>query len=351
MQNEKKKPTSLLARQERLLQLIPFYCPDKADYPCSATLLERMADEPRKPDRLPGSRRRQIERDLDVLTDLGYIEAIEPTKNRRHFRRVANDRAKDPRLKSYVEALSKAMLEQQLPSARQAQLWAVLDDQRHAPLLEDKYFRAINDSQRLLPAEISIDVLKAVLAGLIQRQALQVLYEKPDGSRQNALLHPQGLLQRGPILYLYALKNDETTPIKKFALHRMIRASEQPIPARDDMNFDLDQRIRDGEADYGHGEKVRLRLRVRGYVAQLLRDCQLDEQQDFKDLEPPVNGFEAEVSAEVPSTGQLYRWLLGFGPLVEVLEPPSLRDLVGGAALAMSELYRQGAGLENGREE
>lgn len=341
--------TSPQARREKLLSMIPFYCADQDSYPCSATLLQRIGDEGRKSDRLPESRRRQIERDLDALLDLGCIEVVVTKQNRRHFRRVVKDRAKDPRLKAYVEALSKAMLEQQLPSARQAQLWAVLDDQQHAPLLEEKYFRAINDNQRLLPAAIKVEVLQSVLAGLIQRQVLQVLYEKQDGSRQEALLHPQGLLQRGPILYLYALKNDEAEA-KKFALHRMIRASEQPMPARDDANFDLDQRIRDGEADYGHGEKVQLKLRVRGYVTQLLRDCQLDEQQKIKDLEPPRNGFEAEVSAEVPSTGQLYRWLLGFGPLVEVLEPPHLREMLGRAALQMSALYRQGADRDDAGE-
>ena len=57
-------------------------------------------------------------------------------------------------------------------------------------------------------------------------------------------MHPQALVQRGPIPYLFALKNDEDAPVRLYALHRMIRAEALPeMPARAAAGFDLDQAI------------------------------------------------------------------------------------------------------------
>lgn len=326
-----------LTRQARLLNLIPF---DSAgDYPGTGVFLEKMADAYTGSD---NARRRRIERDLNELLQTGQIEVVNPGGRPRHFRRVVNDAADDPRLLDYVNALSEALLKESLPSRRHEKFVEKLRDSQHRPLLGDNRFRFIADSQRLLPAAIKPDVLVAVLAALIQRQVLQVGYRKRDGSLQRPLLHPQGLLQRGPILYLYALKNDGPGS-KMFALHRMTSATVEPITARDDPDFDLDKCIRDGEADYARGEQIELRLRVRGYVLGLLRDCPLSEDQLIDNEVVDENDEDkvtALLTATVPATGQLYRWLLGCGAHIEILAPERLRKVVAGTAAAMVEIYR-----------
>ena len=325
-----------LERQARLLDLIPFH--SVGDYPGSAILLEKMSDSYTGTE---SARRRRIERDLKELLNTGQIKVSEMRSKARYFCRLANDAANDPRLLDYIQTLSDALLKERLPSRRHEQLWAKLRDSQQRPLLAESRFRAISDSQRLLPADIKPKVLVGVLAALIQRQILWVGYRKPDGSFQRPLLHPQGLLQRGPVLYLYALKNDEME-VKMFALHRMTSASVEAGTARDDPDFDLDQRIREGDADYGRGEPIELRLRVRGYILGQLRECPLSEDQmivEDEDEDEDDGDLTATLTATVPATGQLYRWLLGCGANIEILAPEHQRNAVAKTAAAMAKIY------------
>ena len=75
---------------------------------------------------------------------------------------------------------------------------------------------------------------------------------------------------------------------------------------------------------------------MRGYVADLLRDCRLSENQVIEE-EPEDSPFSARVRATVPETGQLLRWLLGCGANVEVLAPAKWREVV------VSQLEKMGA--------
>lgn len=324
---------SCLTRQARLLDLIPFS--STGDYPGTGIFLEKMADDYTGGER---ARRRLVERDLEELLQTGQVEVVNPGGKPRYFRRRVNEAADDPRLLGYIKALSESLLKESLPSRRHQQVLDKLRDSQLRPLLGDSRFRFIGDSQRLLPAEIKPEVLIAVLAALIQRQVLRVGYRKADGSSQRPVLHPQGLLQRGPILYLYALKNDETSS-KMFAVHRMTSASVENEAAHDDPDFDLDQCIREGEADFGRGEMIELRLRVRGYILDVLRDCPLSEDQRIVESEDG-DAFAAVLTATVPATGQLHRWLLGCGRNIEVLAPEPERQVLASTAAAMADLYR-----------
>lgn len=323
-----------LTRHARLLDLIPFQ--SAGDFPGTGVLLEKMADVYTGND---AARRRRVERDLDELLQTGQIEVTNPGGKPRLFRRLVNDAANDPRLMKYIEAFSKELVQAGLPRGRHERLWAKLLNNQQRPLLPEMRFRAISDSQRLLPAEMKPSVLVDVMAALIQRLVVEVGYRKKGGSLQWLHLHPQGLLQRGPILYLYALKDDETS-VKMFALHRMTSATLVQKVAHDDPDFNLDQRIHDGDADFGDGSQIELKLRVRGYILGQLRDCKLSENQQIED-EDEDSDFDAVLTATLPSTGQLYRWLLGCGKHVEVIAPQSLREVMARTATATAAMYQR----------
>ena len=85
-------------------------------------------------------------------------------------------------------------------------------------------------------------------------------------------------------------------------------------------------------------QTVQLDLRVRGYVADLLRDCRLSADQVIED-EPDGSPFSARVRATVPETGQLLRWLLGCGANVEVLAPAKWREVVISQLEKMAAIY------------
>ncbi len=152
-------------------------------------------------------------------------------------------------------------------------------------------------------------------------------------------LHPLALVQRGPMSYLFALKNDEHGPVRLYALARMTSAQVLvDRPARQVADFDLDQAIASGRVDFGQGELIDLELRVRGYLTQLLPVCALAEGQTFED-EPEGSGFDLRIRARVPSTGSLLRWLLGAGDNLEVVAPPDLRATVADQAARAAALY------------
>ena len=103
-------------------------------------------------------------------------------------------------------------------------------------------------------------------------------------------------------------------------------------------NFRLQDAVRRGQVDFGDGRQVDLELRVRGYVAELLRDCPLSKNQVIAE-EPEGSAFVAHVRATVPDTGQLLRWVLGCGANVEVLAPEKLREVLRAQAMKMAGLY------------
>jgi predicted DNA-binding transcriptional regulator YafY len=147
-------------------------------------------------------------------------------------------------------------------------------------------------------------------------------------------------VQRGPITYLFALKEAESAPVRLYALHRMIRAEALTNePARAALGFDLDQAIAEGKVDFGPGRMIALELRVRGYLVPLLSVCPLCPDQQLED-EPETSPFRLRVSARLPSTGQLLRWLLGAGDNLEVVAPAELRQVMLAQSAKVAALYR-----------
>lgn len=326
-----------IERQEALLRLIPTHG-RKEDCPTPATLLERLAGL-YADCASPAAGRRAIQRDLEELACNDRIEAVNPRGKPLRYRRARDE--DDAYLRDYAReflravpqlmdsALSLQELETVLPELR--------DPERGLGLGDDK-LRIIGDTQRLRPPALAKGVLGAVLEALANSRTLQVLYQDRTGTRTQPTLHPQALLQRGPRLYLFALKNNETEPVRTYALHRFLRAEVGSKAARSAPDFDLQATIDSGEADFGSGELLELRLRVRGYVADLLRECPLSAEQIIED-EPEGSDFDAQVRATIPGTGQLLRWVLGCGDKAEVLEPEEYRHVLRVQVAKIAEIY------------
>src|SRR5690606_22981867 len=137
---------------------------------------------------------------------------------------------------------------------------------------------------------------------------------------------------------LYAIKDDDRDVVRMYALHRMLRAEVGLATAYQAPGFDLQRQIDSGHADFGRGEVVELALRARGYVADLLRDCPLNDTQQIDDeLERSL--CEVSVRATLPATGQLLRWLLGCGDTMEVIAPQELRQVLPVQVMKVAPLY------------
>ena len=286
----------------------------------------------------PEARLRAIQRDLEELVLKERIQVVNSGGKPRRYCRVKEDAASDPYVLKYEKKALQTAIQDALPAGRLDKVWQhVLKDDNNLGLGEDK-LRIVTDTLRLRPADIGDGVLEGVLEALALSHTLSASYSDATGKRTKPVLHPQALLQRGPRIYLYALKDDETEPLRMYALHRFTKMAVNEDEAHKAEGFDLQELIDSGQADFGGGETIAVVLRARGYVAELLKDCPLSADQEFKDDEED-SGFEIRVSASVPATGQLFRWLLGCGDKIEVLEPLSLRQTITAQSAKVAALY------------
>jgi proteasome accessory factor B len=203
------------------------------------------------------ARRRALQRDLDELVKAGRIEAANPGGKPLRYRRLLEEPDDDPAVWQYTLKQIRDLVAEAVPARRLDRLWQRLLTEIDEPMLDETRVRILPDTLRLQPVELYPEVLGAVIEALAKQRVLKVLYEDARLVRGEAVLHPQALIQRGPIPYLFALKNDESEPVRLYALHRMIRAEAlMQVCARAADGFDLDRAIAGGQADFGQGDTI-----------------------------------------------------------------------------------------------
>ena len=217
-------------------------------------------------------------------------------------------------------------------------LWRKLVVSDLVPALDDQRLRILSAEQRLIPAKVRPAILSTVISGVAEQRVLTVKYRKASSELSTPRLHPQALVQRGPVIYLVALKNDEPSRVQFYALHRMVRVELTEEAARAAAGFDLDRAIAEGLVDFGRGETIALELRVRGYLTDVLEACPLAEEQ-LTLPEPEDSDFDLRLHATVPSSGALLRWLLAGGDNLEVVAPDGMRRNVAAQINKASALY------------
>ncbi|NCA72962.1 MAG: WYL domain-containing protein [Sphingobacteriia bacterium] len=331
--------TTRIERLKRLEHLLPREVSSVESCPDGARLLGILgeADGAQK----DTARLRKLQRDLDELVTDGRIEAVNPGGKPLRYRRLTDDLNDDPPVLQYALEQVRDLIAEYVPMRQLDRFWQRVLTEVEGPVLDRTRLRIVPDTLRLHPVELHPKVLSAAIEALAKGRALDITYRNAEDLCAPVRIHPQALLQRGPIPYLFALKNDEDAPVRLYALHRMVRAEVlTETPARAAAGFDLDQAIARGQADFGQGELIDLELRVRGYLATVLAACPLAPGQWFED-EPEGSEFDLRVSARVPSTGQLLRWLLGAGDNLEVVSPPELRHVVAVQAGKMAAIYSE----------
>jgi predicted DNA-binding transcriptional regulator YafY len=287
----------------------------------------------------PAARRRAIQRDLEELVTVGRIEPVNPGGKPLRYRRLREDTASDSCLWDYARRSIENILKAELPAGQLDAVWQRMLEPASGTGLDASMLRILSDSQRLQPAALHNGVLADVLEALALSRTLLIGYRDAAGKLTRPLIHPQALLQRGPRMYLFAMKNDEAL-VRMYALHRITSCALGNEPARKSADFDLDREIRRGNADFGDGTLIGVVLRARGYVASLLRECSLSADQRIED-EDEDSDFELRVTATVPATGQLLRWLLGCGDKLQVIAPAALRTVMAAQTAKAAQLYAQ----------
>ena len=290
----------------------------------------------------PDAQLRKIQRDLRYLVHTEKRLVVEnPDEEAFRYLRAADDENYCVEDWETIQQQIEDHLKYLLPQHRLDRALQRLQFDRSRGRLRDNQFRVVPDTLRLMPAEFKPAILTTLLQALSRGYAVKVSYRSQNGlCDPDTRLHLQAAIQRGPRFYVYALKNDETAPVRMYALHRFISVEmlENEL-ARQDPGFDLDQKINTGQADFTQGQMTDLTIRVRKYVEPLLRECPFTPDQVIED-EPEGSSFVAKISARVPLSGQLFRWLLGCGSNVEVIEPLELRNAIISQAQALVSVYQ-----------
>jgi predicted DNA-binding transcriptional regulator YafY len=316
--------TDALLRQWTLLRLIP-RAPRKADV---SQLLALLADAGH------AITRRQLQRDLNTLSRLFPISADE--RGVAHgWSWLREAPAFDlPRMDG-ATALSVKLLEQFIPQLLPPTLNDHLQPyfrqadkvlaEHAAPSLGHwlDRVRVVPREMPLLAPEVDTTVARTVYQSLLDGKRFTADYASrsaPSPEPREYVVSPLGLVARGNLLYLVCTLWDYTD-LRQLAMHRIRTATATDVPVTTPAGFDLDQYIAKGEFHYPLGPEIRLEARFYRGAATHLYETPLSADQTITDLDAD----HVLVTATVRDTEQLHWWLLGFGSMVTVVSPDSLR--------------------------
>ncbi len=215
---------------------------------------------------------------------------------------------------------------------------AILDGLPHSGLSHwpDK-IGVVSRSQRLLPPDISLEVLDTVYAAVLTNKKLNISYQgRYDQVPKDAELHPLGIVWSEPIVYLvctfWDYKDVKHIPVHRIKVAELLEEVISP-PA----DFSLKSYIARGTFGYITKQTATIKLRAcfSEFAAHHLYETPLSDEQVLTQQEDG----DVLLEASVLKTSQLTWWLLGFGDEVEVLEPKMLRDEIVDIVKGMAELY------------
>jgi predicted DNA-binding transcriptional regulator YafY len=183
-------------------------------------------------------------------------------------------------------------------------------------------------------SEECVPFLPTLQEAVWRERKLQLVYQRGDETVER-LIDPLGLVAKGNIWYLVAAVEGE---VRSYRVSRVLGADVTDEPCARPRAFDLAAYWEQSTADF----RARLlwypaKLRVApGMLARMrhgVRYVRLGQ------AEPPdVDGW-TPVSIRFENEREACEYVLGYGPLVEVLEPNALREKVLELARGTVELY------------
>lgn len=212
--------------------------------------------------------------------------------------------------------------------------------------LPTQQFLTVSDTVLLSSTKKTDKILQGeIIKALRHNWVLKATYRGAgDPVARDRRLHLVGVIRRGAQYYFVAYDqqdlNQEKPPSKLYKFQRLEDAlalegeTSRPLSKPSLEELALKYRI----AEFSYDTKpVLLKLRVWNYVRSLLEDNCLSPDQFIST--DPDDEEAAIVTATVIQSGTLFRWLLGFGDKMEVLEPFDLRSAVAWQSAGTTDFY------------
>lgn len=199
-----------------------------------------------------------------------------------------------------------------------------------------KKFRVIPQTQELIPARLSRDVMSRVYRAVFSEQRIAFLYRPIAGDKREHIADPLAVVLRGTTFYLIA-RLDGLDRETIFAMHRIEKPRILEDKLRRAGEFDLASYLKTGALDFFPSKIEKVRLRFFEAAGRHLNETKLTEDQ----ILIAHSNDEHTLEAMVQITEQLKWWLHGFADKVMVEHPKHLRDEFASRAKSIADLYRQ----------
>jgi predicted DNA-binding transcriptional regulator YafY len=178
-----------------------------------------------------------------------------------------------------------------------------------------------------------------VVQCFVDRIPCEIEYENADGEVSRRVVRTYFLEPRpeSRTVYLYAL-DSKSTGLRWFRMDRIRAAREVRIEGMYQVpaDFDINAVTRSSWGVWQPGDELQdVVLRFQPSIATRVRQSSWHPSAELTALA----GGSIELRLRVASEVEMRPWVLGWGPLVEVLEPASLRDFVAESMRAGSRLY------------
>lgn len=269
--------------------------------------------------------KRTIERDLKDLLSEERVQISGKSGRTNIFVRPSQDDDIDGPVWEYFMEHLRSELDGIVSNTDLAKVLTRLKRPSPGIALDEKKICILPDNLRLKPAAINYKVFSTVLKALKEAHSVRIKYKNRQDAASEPVVHPLGIMQRGPRIYLVARKEGSDGE-RSYALDRILHAEIEAPSDKQNSAFSFSDYIATGKADFSDGEMIQFEAVVSGYVETLLYDCPLNDTQDLVPIEGEEMGSALTVT--IPSSGQLLRWILSCGSNIKVLAPAELRHTV-----------------------
>ena len=171
---------------------------------------------------------------------------------------------------------------------------------------------------------------------------LKISYCSAEGKETWRLIDPYGVAFRQGawyvVAYCHLAKEIRLFRLDRIKRYNVLKEPEEPIVK--DENFSLEGYFANSWG-LERGEEVKVCLRFLPQVANQIKQSNYHKSQEFTDL---ADG-SVEMKVTVSGLWEITRWILSFGPVVEVLEPTQLRQEIQNMVLQTQALYATGEDL------
>lgn len=181
--------------------------------------------------------------------------------------------------------------------------------------------RVVSTTLPLLPPRIASGVFEVVSQSLYENLWLRIDYRNARRRRRHYDIMPLGIAQQGASLYLvcrFRGFSDE----RILAMHRILAAETSGIPFERPADFDLAAYEGEGRFQYHVGERIRLSFHITKNAGAHLLESFLSADQKVVEYEDSYR-----ITATVPMSLLLRRWLNGFGDEVWDVEQVAVDDI------------------------